>query len=70
MGRATGRPRPEERLDVFVRAGDDDEAFTTVRADVDEDEDEVEDDDVDPAFLDLRGRLVRLVPRGRRGANE
>ena len=57
---------PEERLDVFVRAGDDDAAFTTVRADADEDEDEVEDedDDVDPAFLDLRGRLVRLVPRG------
>ena len=55
---------PEERLDVFVRAGDDDEAFTTVRADADEDEDEDEDDDVDPAFLDLRGRLVRLVPRG------
>ena len=67
---------PGERLDVYIeaRAGVGEEAsgremgavvveVKTSEEDEDDDDDE-EDEDADPAFVDRKPRVIRLVPRG------
>ena len=71
-----GERCPGERLDVYIeaRAGVGEEAsgremgavvveVKTSEEDEDDDDDE-EDEDADPAFVDRKPRVIRLVPRG------
>jgi tRNA threonylcarbamoyl adenosine modification protein YjeE len=70
-----GERCPGERLDVYIEARAGVGEGATARemgavvvevktSEEDEDEDELEDEDADPAFVDRKPRVIRLVPRG------
>ena len=70
-----GERCPGERLDVYIeaRAGVGEEAsgremgavvVEVKTSEEDDEDDELEDEDADPAFVDRKPRVIRLVPRG------
>ena len=68
-----GERCPGERLDVYIeaRAGvgegasaRDGAVVVEVKTSEEEEDDELEDEDADPAFVDRKPRVIRLVPRG------
>ena len=60
-------------MDVYIETGEEAtardgavvvEVKTSEEDDEDDEDDELEDEDADPAFVDRKPRVIRLVPRG------
>ena len=65
-----GERCPGERLDVYIETGEEATArdgavvVEVKTSEEDDEDDELEDEDADPAFVDRKPRVIRLVPRG------
>ena len=56
-------------MDVYIETGEeatarDGAVVVEVKTSEEDDEDDAEDEDADPAFVDRKPRVIRLVPRG------
>ena len=56
-------------MDVYIETGEEARArdgavVVEVKTSEEDDDDELEDEDADPAFVDRKPRVIRLVPRG------
>ena len=56
-------------MDVYIETGEeatarDGAVVVEVKTSEEDDEDELGDEDADPAFVDRKPRVIRLVPRG------
>ena len=56
-------------MDVYIETGEeatarDGAVVVEVKTSEEDGEDELEDEDADPAFVDRKPRVIRLVPRG------